>query len=97
MNKKKFILLSKTMFKILLLFLIFVSISPSTIPTLYLGVETDFNNDSHEFEVDSSIIERPILVAYIDIEDKQLKINYSSIAEDKTIIKEMTIIHLEED
>lgn len=71
MNKKKFILLSKTMFKILLLFLIFVSISPSTIPTLYLGVETDFNNDSHEFEVDSSIIERPILVAYIDIEDKQ--------------------------
>ena len=82
------------MIKILLLFLVFVSISPATIPTLEFGVETDFNKDTNDFAIDSSGNET-MIVAYIDIQDKQIKLTYSSEANDgessHLIKKEITI------
>ena len=82
------------MIKILLLFLVFASISPKTLTTLEFGVETDFNKDINDFAIDSSANET-MIVAYIDIQDKQIKLTYTSTANDgessQLISKEITI------
>ena len=82
------------MIKILLFFLVFACISPKTLPELEFGVETDFNKDTNDFAIEASANET-MIVAYIDIQDKQIKLSYSSQANDgessQLISKEITI------
>ena len=59
-----------------------------------IGVETDFNKDTNDFGI-NSLENETMIFAYIDIQDKQIKLTYSSTANDgessEKISKEITI------
>ena len=63
------------MIKILLLFLIFVDISSKTIPDLKYGIETPFNKNDYEFNIEPSDRNDIKLITYINIENKELELS----------------------